>query len=781
MVKTTGLWSRLFPNARPLRRRGSLRFALETLETRRLLAASISQVPANLTFTVGSPMYIGVQGDSSTNSPITYTATSTSSALTVETVTTGRSLRLNVTGKDGSNADFSGEIVLRLFEDKAPATTARIIQLVQSGFYNGLLFHRVVPNFVAQGGDPAGNGSGGSGTKFSDEFDLGLTFNSQGLLAMANSGDDTNDSQFFITAIDQPLPGQRPQHLNFEHTIFGAITSGFETFRKLMATPTGSNSKPVSNATITSATVFTDTENGLIRVTGPSDRTASGSITIKANDGSGADATAAVSVNSATAARNNPAFLGTVTDLTTNRNTPVSFTVTGFDSELEALTFNLFATSAKNSENAVGAAPANLTIVREATTVGGRPAMRFTLTPTAGFTGNIDFLVGVRDTQSFFGDGLPVDALSHYDTEEIRLTVSGAPTTQAVNDTLAVAINSGAVTFDVRSNDVVADGGGALTVVATTNGSKGTVSIAPGGAGIVYTATAGASGADTFTYTIRDGANTQSVGTVTVQLGGSTVFRAFNPQTRAHFFTTSQPELTVAVQGGYRDETASQTFRVFTTQLPGMQPVFRVFNKQANLHYLTLNPAEREVLVGLVSANNPSQGWREEATGMFMFPTQFPGTVEILHLYDSATGSHLYTDNTVLRDQLLGATGSTWAQHRSLGFAYKFDATVSGTSAPVTQAATSAFSTESDSLSRLVGLATKPSVAYAAMSTETTPSVLSNEPPLDPISGGQVVEEDETAVEGEVQGQAAGGDGTEAAAVIEALDELYASRELPVD
>ena len=155
--------------------------------------------------------------------------------------------------------------------------------------------------------------------------------------------------------------------------------------------------------------------------------------------------------------------------------------------------------------------------------------------------------------------------------------------------------------------------------------------------------------------------------------------------------------------------------------------------------------------------------------------------MEILHLYDSATGSHLYTDNTVLRDQLLGATGSTWAQHRSLGFAYKFDATVSGTSAPVTQAATSAFSTESDSLSRLVGLATKPSVAYAAMSTETTPSVLSNEPPLDPISGGQVVEEDETAVEGEVQGQAAGGDGTEAAAVIEALDELYASRELPVD
>ncbi len=778
MRTSIDLWSRLF-SAPGKRRQSALRQALETLEVRRVLAATISQVPSTQTFTIGSATYIGVQGQSSTSSPITYTATSSSADIVVETVTTGRSIRLNVSGKDGSNNDFNGDIVLRLFEDKAPNTTARIIQLAQSGFYNGLLFHRVIPNFVAQGGDPSGNGSGGSGTKFSDEFDLSLTFNSPGLLAMANSGDDTNDSQFFITAIDQPLPAQRPQHLNFQHSIFGVITSGHDTFRKLMATQTSGspNNRPLSNATINTATVFTDTTNGVIRITGPADRTASATVTIKANDGSGADATTTVSVGASIATRNNPAFLGSVSDLSTNINTPVSFTVAGFDTELEALTFNLFATSAKNNTSAVGAPPANFTFVREQTTLSGRPAVKFTITPTTGFTGNIDFLVGVRDTQSFFGDGLPVDAISHFDTEEIRLVVSGATVTQAIDDTIAVAKNGTIQTYDVRANDVVASGAGSLTVISVTSGSKGTVAVAAGGAGITYVPNTNATGTDTFTYTVRDGANTTRTATVSVQIGGTTVLRGFNPTTKAHFFTTSATELANAVAGGFRDESSAASFRVFTTLLPGMQPVVRVFNKQANLHYLTLSTGERDFLTGLVSSSNTTQGWREEATGMFLFPTQFPGTVEILHLYDSATGSHLYTDNAAVRNQLLGVANTTWQQHRSLGFAFSPEAPVSAPAmaAAVPLIASASSSTDGgDAVSRLIGLATRSSIVAPAVPAMSTPAVI-EEPPPDPISGGRPIED------GELIGDSdnAEATGEEAAAIVEAMDELYASRDLP--
>lgn len=775
------LWSRLF--AQPVtRRRSTLRQALETLEIRRVLAASISQVPTTQTFTFGSDSYIGVEGQSSTNSAITYTATSSSADIVVETVTTGRSLRLNVSGKDGTNTDFNGDIVLRLFEDKAPATTARIIQLAQSGFYNGLLFHRVVSNFVAQGGDPSGNGSGGSGTKFSDEFDLSLTFNGPGLLAMANSGDDTNDSQFFITAIDQPLPAQRPQHLNFQHSIFGAVTSGFETFRKLMATQTSGNpnNRPLSNATINTATVFTDTKNGLIRMTGPSDRSASSTITIKANDGGGADATATVTVGASIPSRNNPAFLGAVSDLATNQNTPVTFTVTGFDSEQEALAFDLFATSAKNNSSAVGAAPANFTFVKEATTVGGRPAMRFTLTPTTGFTGNVDFLVGVRDTQSFFGDGLPVNALSHFDTEEIRLVVSGSAVTQAIDDTLAVAKNAAIQTYDVRLNDVVASGAGTLTVISVTSASKGTAAVASGGAGITYVPNANATGTDTFTYTIKDGTNTQRTATVSVQIGGTTVLRGFNPTTKSHFFTTSSTELANAIAGGFRDESSAASFRVFTAQLPGMQPVIRAFNKQANLHYLTLSTGERDFLTGLVSSSVTTSGWREESTGMFMFPTQFPGTVEILHLYDTATGSHLYTDNAAVKNQLLGVANTSWVQHRSLGFAFQPEAPVSApaTASAVPLIASAATSSGGDdAVSRLIGLATRSAIVAPAAPAESAPSIIV-EPPADPISGGRPVNSDEDVVIDEEETDPAA---AEAAALVEAIDELYASRELPQD
>ena len=112
-----------------------------------------------------------------------------------------------------------GVILLERFPDKAPLTVTSFANLAKRGFYDGLTFHRVLADFMIQGGDPLGTGTGGPGYKFQDEFDPSLTFSKPGLLAMANSGPGTNGSQFFITHVPTPW-------LNNKHTILGLVTQG---------------------------------------------------------------------------------------------------------------------------------------------------------------------------------------------------------------------------------------------------------------------------------------------------------------------------------------------------------------------------------------------------------------------------------------------------------------------------------------------------------------------------------------------------------------------------
>lgn len=112
-----------------------------------------------------------------------------------------------------------GEIKLNLFPDVAPVTVLNFITLAKTGYYNGLKFHRVIEDFMIQGGDPTtGTGAGGPGYQFGDEFKEGIVFNKKGLLAMANAGPNTNGSQFFITHVPT-------EWLNYKHTIFGEVVS----------------------------------------------------------------------------------------------------------------------------------------------------------------------------------------------------------------------------------------------------------------------------------------------------------------------------------------------------------------------------------------------------------------------------------------------------------------------------------------------------------------------------------------------------------------------------
>lgn len=111
-----------------------------------------------------------------------------------------------------------GDFAIELFADKAPVTVNNFVFLAREGFYNGLLFHRVIANFMIQGGDPSGNGTGGPGYKWADEAGaLALKHDGPGILSMANAGPNTNGSQFFITHLATP-------HLNGKHAVFGRVT-----------------------------------------------------------------------------------------------------------------------------------------------------------------------------------------------------------------------------------------------------------------------------------------------------------------------------------------------------------------------------------------------------------------------------------------------------------------------------------------------------------------------------------------------------------------------------
>ena len=135
-----------------------------------------------------------------------------------------------------------GAIGLELFDADAPKTVENFRSLAADGFYDGLVFHRVIPGFMIQGGDPLGTGTGGPGYTFEDEINQHKIV--RGALAMANSGPNTNGSQFFIVTTDAA------PWLDGKHTVFGAVTAGMDAVDRIEAAPTGAGDRPLEDATI---------------------------------------------------------------------------------------------------------------------------------------------------------------------------------------------------------------------------------------------------------------------------------------------------------------------------------------------------------------------------------------------------------------------------------------------------------------------------------------------------------------------------------------------------
>jgi len=144
-----------------------------------------------------------------------------------------------------------GKITVKLFPETAPKTVENFLGLVKKGYYNGIIFHRVIKDFMIQGGDPTGTGMGGEslwGKPFEDEVSASVKFDRKGILAMANAGPGTNGSQFFITTVPTPW-------LNMKHTIFGEVVEGYDVVEKIENCQVGASDKPAAEQKIIKAYV----------------------------------------------------------------------------------------------------------------------------------------------------------------------------------------------------------------------------------------------------------------------------------------------------------------------------------------------------------------------------------------------------------------------------------------------------------------------------------------------------------------------------------------------
>jgi cyclophilin family peptidyl-prolyl cis-trans isomerase len=341
----------------------------------------------------------------------------------------------SVTSYSTNTTANTGDLMLELFEHLTPKTTARIISLANSNFYNGLLFFRVIQNILAQGGDPLNNATGGSGVNFDDEFVYGLTFEGFGQLAMANSGfvttsvplgRDNNDSQFFITDPRLQTGSAAPlQYMNYRYTIFGQLTHGFDLLGQIMDTPVDSNNRPLNNVVINSATIITNRQAAVLYLTAPANATGTATITVRAQSSSGTNQVTFQATLAANTVNDPPFYSPMPAALVTTQNVAVSFPFTWWG----------------GSTNSIGLYDANSGswIMNQFALSYDSSAGTLWLTPPVNFIGQVDLLFTINDGY-IHGSG----GADELDSQRILLTV--------VQPNLGTAVNMPSVNWS--SGDV---------------------------------------------------------------------------------------------------------------------------------------------------------------------------------------------------------------------------------------------------------------------------------------------------------------------------------------
>jgi cyclophilin family peptidyl-prolyl cis-trans isomerase len=336
----------------------------------------------------------------------------------------------------------TGDMYLLLYKDWAPFTVQTITGFLDAGFYNNLTFHRVLKGFMAQGGDPAGDGTGGPGFQFKDEFNQNLIFSNRGQLAMANSGADTNGSQFFIT--DAPYRSG-----DFTYTIWGQLVRGFDTYDGIVDSPvtdsTNGTPTPAGSLKILSASIAPDLTDTAITLSARKAGTAT--ITVTVNDGHGGTDVKTFTVTATADTTNDPPIMKNLTDLYTPVNQPITIPLAATDLEHDALSFDA----------AVTDSPAHATLIKSGSTV--------TVVPDEGYTGVINLIAGVSRSSSF-------------DTERITISVGGKPIHAKALGFSAVAGAARTAYVTTFTCDDTTLGAGSFT--ATINWGDGTTPLGTG-------------------------------------------------------------------------------------------------------------------------------------------------------------------------------------------------------------------------------------------------------------------------------------------------------------
>lgn len=351
----------------------------------------------DVTLLAGAPLHIPLDGYDPNGQKITYTVqVSGNSGVSAQVLGQTRSLRINMEGYE--------DMIIRLFDNEVPRVTDAIAKLAEEGKYDGVIFHRVVDDFVIQGGDPTGTGLGDpSLPRFDDQFHFDLQHTSKGVVSMAKAGDDTNSSQFFITEV-------ATRSLDFNHSIFGFLIEGDHVREAISELP---NSGPPNNTVqsnlapkMTSVEVFTDEENGLLRLKAAPGTTGTATITVTATDADGNSTTRTFNVTVQEDTFNGAPFLDDIPPITTRPNTPVSFQLPGRDVEGDPLIYaasipTVSTTYQFNINQSTG---------------------QVTVTPPQDFVGTLELMVSVRQTtNSNTGD--------QFDTQLVTIQVTpDAPT-----------------------------------------------------------------------------------------------------------------------------------------------------------------------------------------------------------------------------------------------------------------------------------------------------------------------------------------------------------------
>ena len=391
----------------------------------------LPNLPTSETLDPGSSLEVALTGTGGTN--LTYTVTSSDPSMVAASVTpsTNQTLQLTVTATDQYGNPISGTLDFQLFDNYAgiDAITSHIESLVSSGFYNNLQFFRILSpstgDGILQAGSPTNDGQGGSGTSFDDAYNPDLLFNTPGVLAMAKSGNDGNDSQFFITST-------ATSSYNFRYSAVGFLTNGADFLDQLANVTTvastnfsGETSQPQDPVTITSATLINDTQDGVLILNAPT--AAAGqteTVTVTISDGTPADTvkqTMTVNVNSTASTTDLPY-------LTTNTTTGVQSTPAVPDIHLYAgqsvIVPSLGAYVPSGSTAYFAEYSPYLTVSNFSISTGG-----FTLTAPTGSGGVTAMEVGV-DSAADYSAAQTNSSNPNFDTQVVPIFVNpSAPTT----------------------------------------------------------------------------------------------------------------------------------------------------------------------------------------------------------------------------------------------------------------------------------------------------------------------------------------------------------------